>query len=783
MQKKIIFLMIGLLFLGAELKSQNTISGNIFSEEGEPLYGATVIIQNSLKGTVADQDGYFVLRNISNGPVIIVYAHLGFQDKVDSLDIQGSIGSLKINLDKDIFIADELVVTATRVEANAPVSHTNISKEKIEEMNIGRDVPYILNQSPSVVATSDAGAGIGYSGLRIRGIDQTNINVTINGIALNDPESHSVYWVDLPDFSSSLSDIQIQRGVGTSTNGAGAFGSTINMQTEKRRKDPYAEVHLGLGSFNSKRATFKFGTGIINKFWTIDGRMSKIASDGYVDRAHSNLTSYYLSGGFNNGNTSVKLIAFGGLENTYQAWNGIDRETMERDRTFNSSGAIYDDNWNVISFYENQVDNYNQDHLQLLLNQKLGKHFRLNLAGHYTYGRGYYESFRQDAEYLDFYLRPVNGDSTTDLIDRLWLDNKYYGLTYNLNYQSKLTTIDFGGAANKYDGDHFGEIIWMRQAGSSNIRDEYYRNRGIKDDFNLYFKISQKLTKKMTLYADMQYRMIMYAVNGTDRWVGPVKFDDKLNFFNPKLGLNYDLNKLNQIYYSVAMANREPNRNDYFYAPNNEANPEQLIDHEIGHRYRFSSNWIQTNLYYMYYLDQLVLSGAINDVGEPLRSNVGNSYRFGMEVSAQIFLFKNLKWMPNMTVSNNRNIDYKQIDENGEFTIENTPLAYSPNFIGNNALQYQFLKYMYVTLYSYYVGEQFLNNSGQAYAKIKAYSFHDIRIEFRKSYKSIKNLGLYVNINNVLDAKYESNGYLRGSTQYLFPQAGINYVAGLILKF
>ncbi len=782
MYKKIV-LMLAMAFSMFHSKAQNSISGSVVSDEGESLYGATIKIENSLKGSVTDLEGRFELRNISSGTIVLKVSYIGFEDFYDTLSLSSSVSDLKIVLQKDVILADELIVTGTRVRADAPVSHTNLDQEKIEELNIGRDVPYIINQSPSVVSTSDAGGGIGYTALRIRGIDQTNINVTINGIALNDAEGHGVYWVDLPDFSSSLSDIQIQRGVGTSTNGAGAFGSTINMQTEKLRKEPYAEFHLGAGSFNTFRGTVKFGTGLMNKYWSVDGRLSRIESDGYIDRAHSHLTSYYLSGGFNNGKTSVKLVGFGGHENTYQAWNGIDRETMKTDRTFNSAGAIYDENWKVINFYDNQVDNYDQDHLQLLINHEFSKRLVLNLAGHYTYGRGYYESYRQDANSGDYGIRPWVGDTIQDLIDRQWLDNHYYGMTYNLRYQKGLLIVDFGGGINRYDGDHFGEVIWAQRTGNSNIRDEYYRNKGVKDDFNSYLKASYSIFEKVTLFADIQSRTIDYSGDGTDPDVGEFEFQDNLNFVNPKFGLNYFLNNKNQFYYSVAVANREPNRNDYFNAPNFEAKPENLIDHELGHRYRFANNHIQTNLYFMDYNDQLVLTGEINNVGEPLRSNVGKSYRAGIEISAEVFLTKNLKWLPNMTFSKNTNVDYKYINESAELVTENTPLAYSPEVILNNTIQYQFFDHFFASLYNYYIGEQYLNNTGQDYAKLDAYHFHDFRLEFRKPLKSIRSLGIYVNVNNVLDAEYVSNGYLWGTTQYVFPQAGRNYMLGLNVKF
>jgi iron complex outermembrane receptor protein len=764
---------------------QQTFKGYIKDSSGLALPGATVKILQTLRGSATDVNGYFEIRHVTF-PIVVEYSSVGFKSLIDTVDSKKASQVLEVHLLMDVYIADEFIVSATRAEASSPFTHANISTEKIQDMNIGRDVPYVLNQTPSVVSSSDAGTGIGYTSMRIRGVDQTNINVTINGISLNDAESHAVYWVDVPDISSSLSDIQIQRGVGTSTNGAGAFGATVNLLTDKSKKEAYGEILSSAGSFNTYKGSIKFGSGVINERWSIDGRLSQQHSDGYIDRARSDLSSYFLSMGYNNGKTSVKALVFGGLEETYQAWYGVDKYTLEKDRTFNYAGLNMV-NEVVKGYYDNQVDHYQQNHYQLHLNQQINKHMRLNLAAHYTRGLGYYESLHKEDDLSLYGIDSLfyNGIivTSTDVVDREWLDNDYYGMTYNLNYTKDKLKVDFGGSVSRYDGLHFGEIQWMSVADGYLPGYRYYENRGLKDDASAYLKINRTFGKKISVLADLQLRAVNYNVLGNDKWFGVLDFKDEQHFFNPKIGMNYVLNKKNELYYSAALANREPNRNDYLNAVNFEAKPEQLIDQELGHRFRFGDYWVQSNVYLMYYIDQLVLTGEINRFGEPLRDNIGKSYRAGLEISANIKLLKNLIWLPNASLSQNRNLNFVQADQNGVLTESNTPLAYSPEVIVNNALAYQPLKSLFLTLYSYYIGNQYLDNSGMEVAKLKAYQFHDVKVEYRKGFKHLKSLTLYISVNNVLDATYESNGYMYYGEAYYFPQAGINYLAGINLKF
>lgn len=769
-----------LVFLS--LKSQTSLNGFIRSEEGEGIANASVQIMNSLKGTSTNKKGYFELRNIEF-PIVLKISAIGFIEHIDTLIKENQ--EINISLVKQVYVADEFIVSATRAEKSDPFTYTNISADELTEMNIGRDVPYILNQTNSLVATSDAGAGIGYTGLRIRGVDQTNINVTINGIALNDAESQNVFWVDIPDFTSSLSSVQIQRGIGTSTNGAGAFGATINLQTEEMNVVPFAEIGLAGGSFNTMKGMLSFGSGVINKYWTFDGRVSMINSDGYVDRATSDLRSYFLSSGFNNGKTSIKAIAFGGTERTYQAWNGVDKTTLENDRTFNSSGAIENPDGSV-SYYDNQIDNYTQDHFQIHLNHQVSKKFHLNIAGHYTYGRGYFESYHQ-SDFLSSYGIPdivlgTDSFSTADIIDQAWLDNHYFGFTYNLRYDVPGFTVDLGGGLSRYDGDHFGEILWM-DLPYADYGQRYYLNNALKDDFNSYLKIAKKVSPKIKTLFDVQFRVVSYKVLGDAQYYGNLDFSDRLNFVNPKAGISYSINDKQSAYYSLALAHREPNRNDYLNAENFNAKPERLFDQELGYRYSFAGLEFNSNAYFMYYQDQLVLTGEIDNVGAALRSNVGRSYRAGIELSAKINLLNKLKWSPNVTVSRNRNLDFIFADEEGVLNETESPLAYSPEYIVNNALSYQLFKPLFVTLYSYFIGEQFLDNTGREGSELNSYMYHDFRLEYRSKFSGIKSFSTFLNINNILDEKYSSNGYMWGDTPIFFPQAGINFMAGVNLAF
>lgn len=691
-------------------------------------------------------------------------------------------------------VLDEVFVSAIRVTKASPVTFSNLTKEDIKPRNLGQDIPILMNFLPSVVTTSDAGAGVGYTGIRVRGSDATRVNVTINGIPYNDAESQGTFWVNMPDFASSTESLQLQRGVGTSTNGAGAFGASLNLLTDGFSEDAYGQVSSSIGSFNTLRHNIKFSTGLMNDRVEISGRLSKINSDGYVDRATSDLDSYFLQGAYKDDNTLIKALLFGGHEITYQSWNGIDAATLESDRTFNPSGIYIDEN-GVTQFYDNEVDNYKQDHAQLLWNEQISNNWNTNIALHYTRGRGYFEQFREDDDFATYGFEPltVNGAevNTTDLIRRRWLDNDFYGTVFSANYNKEKLNLIIGGGWNKYEGDHFGEVIWARFASNSEYKDRYYDDTSSKTDFNLYTKANYQLSEQWSLYGDLQYRTVGYKANGEDTGI----VDDTFNFFNPKAGITYDLNPNNNFYFSYAVANREPNRNDY---ESGNPKPERLHDFELGWRYLSPDVQVNTNVYYMNYKDQLVLTGELNDVGAPLRANVGDSYRLGLEIDANIRIDEKFNVRPNVAVSNNKNQDFVFQRDGVLQELGNTNIAFSPNVIIGNMLTYSPLEVFQVSLLSKYVGKQYMGNIDSEGSLLDGYSQTDLNVQYELKcngfLKSIVFSGL---VNNLFNAEFESNGYfftydddfsnpgtittIEGAGYY--PQAGINFLLGATINF
>lgn len=692
-------------------------------------------------------------------------------------------------------VLDEVFVSAIRVTKQSPVTFSNLSKEQIKPRNLGQDIPILMNFLPSVVTTSDAGAGVGYTGIRVRGSDATRVNVTINGIPYNDSESHGTFWVNMPDFSSSTESLQLQRGVGTSTNGAGAFGASLNLLTDAISEDAYAQISSSIGSFGTLRNNIKFSTGLMNNQVEVSGRLSKINSDGYIDRAFSDLDSYFLQAAFKDDNTLIKALLFGGHEITYQSWNGIDAETLKDNRIYNSAGEYTDENGDT-QYYDKEVDNYKQDHAQLLWNERLSANWSTNLALHYTRGRGYFEQFKEDEDFEIYGFTPINVDgqevNTTDIVRRRWLDNNFYGTVFSANYNNKSLDFIIGGGWNKYEGDHFGEVIWARYASNSSIRDRYYDDSSTKTDFNLFSKINYSLDEKWSLFADMQYRTVEYKANGDDTGL----VDDNFNFFNPKAGITYDLNINNNLYFSYAVANREPNRNDY---EGGNPKPEKLNDFELGWRYVASNIQLNTNVYYMHYKDQLVLTGELNDVGAPLRENVGDSYRFGLELDANIKLGDKFQITPNVALSTNKNVDFVFVRDGVLEELGNTNIAFSPDIIIGNRFSYLPNKKIQISLLTKHVGEQYMGNIDSEFSKLDAYSQTDFNIQYEIETKSfVKSIVLSGLVNNIFDKKYSSNGYF-GSYDYedassptgtttdfysgYYPQAGINFLVGATLVF
>ena len=680
----------------------------------------------------------------------------------------------------------EVTVSAIRAKDKNPITFTNVSKEEIAPRNLGQDIPVLLNYAPSVVTTTDAGNGVGYTYMRVRGSDGSRINVTLNGIPFNDSESQGTFFVNLPDFASSLESVQLQRGVGASTNGAGAFGASLNMQTKSYQEKSFAEVANSFGSFNTRKHTLAFGTGLHNNF-ELNGRVSNIASDGYIDRASTNMFGYFFNANYVRETTLIKLLAFGGKEKTYQAWNGLeDPDKLKNDRTFNSAG-MYTDEFGTIQFYNNENDNYWQNHFQLHWSENWSERWVSNIALHYTTGKGYFEQYKEDQKFSSYNLPNFEGNTRTDLVRKRWLDNDFFGTTFSINYKNQMTNVLFGGAVNRYLGNHFGEVIWTQYYVPNSNR--YYDNFGNKDDINAYAKLSQNLTSKLNLYVDLQYRMTFYEATS-------VKFadvNDTFKFFNPKAGLNYELDDKNSFYSYFGIANKEPRRDDY---ESGAIKPERLYDYELGWKYNGKKARISANAFYMNYEDQLVLTGALNDVGSPIFTNSGKSYRLGLEVESVIAITDNIILNPNVTLSQNKNKDFFFERDGVLQNLGNTDIAFSPSIIAGNRLTFLPIKNFEFSVLSKYVGEQFMGNIDSDNSKLEGYFVNDLNFSYDwKINKSIKSIVFSGLVNNVFNLEYESNGFFytydddssgsiityEGAGYY--PQAGINFLLGVALKF
>ena len=767
------------------------LKGKVTNEKGEPLEGATVRIVN-YAGTATNALGEFTFKDISKETYQLLVTYIGYKNHAAPIKITSESTVISITLEPTSILQEDVIVTAIKADKTTPVAFTNISKAEINSKNMGQDIPYLLSMTPSLVATSDAGAGVGYTNFRIRGTDMNRTNVTINGIPMNDAESHGTWFVDIPDLAASTENIQIQRGVGTSTNGAAAFGASINLQTSTPNAEPYAELHSAGGSFNTFRNSVAAGTGLINDKFAVDVRLSKVTSDGYIDRASSDLKSFFVSGGYFGDKTVVKLNIFSGFEETYQAWYGVPSELINTDRTYN------------YYTYENQVDHYQQDHYQLHITQEVSPNLKANLSGHYTYGRGYYEEFKNDEDLADYDLTSQTltdaNITSTDLVRRKWLDNDFYGATASLIYTLDDAKIVAGGAYNEYDGRHFGKVIWAQHYGDLAKNHEWYRGTGLKKDASGYIKGNLQLLDMINLYADVQYRHIDYTIDGRDD-------DDRLldqkhtfDFINPKAGIV--INPTNEIsaYASYARANREPNRSNFIDAdPASDQQPtfETLNDFEAGASYNQDIFAVSANAYYMSYNDQLVLTGEINDVGSGIMVNVDDSYRAGIELQATIKPNSQLQWTINGTLSQNKIKNFTEYVDNWDtglqkaYILGETDIAFSPEIIANSTLQYKPLENLGISLLTNYVGEQFIDNTSNNDRKLDAYLVNGLKVDYIVPQTFFKEVSLHFIANNILDEKYENNAwvysYLQEGNRYkmdgLYPQAGRNFMAKLSVKF
>lgn len=817
MYKTITFLF--LLMISAVQLNAQTLEGRVIDHETqEPLEGATVMETGTSNGTATGRDGTFslLIQNPSNG---ITVRFLGYNTK--ELSAWATDEPLEIQLESRAIMTGEVFVNALRVDDSTPIAYSNISRKNIEENNFGQDIPYLVSTTPSVVSTSDAGAGIGYTGIRVRGVDPARINVTLNGIPLNDAESHGVFWVNLPDLASSTQNIQIQRGVGTSTHGAGAFGATMNLQTALMNPAAYGEITTGVGSYGTQRYNVQLGSGILDNGWQFEGRLSKIESDGYIDRASSDLKSFYLSASHHGENGLLKADVFSGQEETYQAWNGVPEPILnnsadELERYVNVLFLSDEDAEHLRSnlgnrqfnefTYENQIDRYQQDHYQLHYSHQILENWTANASLHYTYGRGFFEEFQNNEALSAYGIEPVEVGSETieesDLIRRRWLDNHFYGGVFSTELEQRgRWSLTAGGGYNEYEGDHFGEVIWARFAGDSDIREQYYDNTGFKTDFNVYGKLNYYLTSQLNAYADFQYRTVSYRFLGKrinpQQEVYDVTQMDRIHFLNPKAGLVFRFADDQRVFASVSVGGKEPTRDEYVdSSPESRPSEERLYDYEFGYSGTFNRMELGVNLYYMKYKDQLILTGAVNDVGSYIRENVPDSYRAGVELQSSVYFSPEFQWSGNATFSRNKIESYVQFvddyDQGGQVEqhFDDVDIAFSPNLTANSVFTYQFGGFSTEWISSY-VAKQYLDNTQTDSRSIDPYWVNDIQFGYNVPNPPLVNaISLSLKVNNVLNEKYVSNGYtfgfISGGEQYFnyyYPQAGRNLLMNVKLRF
>ena len=792
------------LAVSSSLAAQ-TITGTVTgAQSGDPLAGANLLQVGTTNGASTSADGHFSLELVQDKEQKIRITFVGY--KSQTIDVSDVEASIRITMVPLRIQSNEVFVEALRVDEASPIAYENISQSDIEEQNLGQDLPYMVSGTPSVTTTSDAGAGVGYTGMRIRGVDQARINVTINGIPVNDAESHGVWWVNMPDLASSVENIQIQRGVGSSTNGAAAFGASMNIQTSSMRPESFGEVNTSVGSFNTRKANVKLGSGLMNNGWQFQGRLSKITSDGYIDRAASDLKSFYLSAAKHGDRSLLRADVFSGREETYHAWYGVSESKLESgDRRFNPAGTEKPGDP-----YEDQTDNYQQDYYQLHYSYELTDHWNANASLHYTYGRGYYEEYKADQSLSDYDIDAVQLPDTTisqsDLVRQLWLDNHFYGTVFSTDYQQDQWSVTLGGGYNEYDGDHFGKVVWARYAGDSEIDQQYYFNNGFKTDFNTYLKGQYEIAEGLTAFADAQIRHITYDFLGKDRRetsdggeeVVDLKQTDKLTFFNPKGGITYNFGGHHRVFASISVGNKEPTREEYVNStPQNRPSHETLYDWETGYRASFEQFYLEANLYYMDYKNQLILTGEINDVGAQVRQNVPESYRAGIELQGGVQLTSSLEWSANATFSRNKIKDYTyyldNYDTGGQeaLTFENPDIAFSPSLIAHSKIRYNWSR-VTAEWSAKYVSRQYLDNTQTQSRSLNPYLINDLRINYNWAKVPLfEGIEATLMVNNILNERYESNGYTFGYitgeeqkyTNYYYPQATRNFLLQLSFTF
>jgi iron complex outermembrane recepter protein len=782
------------------------LKGKVTDIDGNPLAGASVVIAGTFKGVQTGMDGYYSFNDLKGGGYTIRFSFIGFEPRTTDL-ILNSDTVLNAELNPIAVITDDVIISATRAGDQAPLAYTNVTREILEKRNSGQDLPYLLSLTPSLIETSEAGNGVGYTSLRIRGTDASRINVTVDGIPLNDPESQQVFWVDLPDLASSVDNIQVQRGVGTSSNGAGAFGASINIQTRGIENEPFAEINSSAGSFGTFRNNITAGTGLLKDRFAFQIRYSDLRSKGFIERTGSDHNSAFLSALYRTGKSLLKANLIIGKEHTGLGWWGVPKEMLSVNRRYNPAGEYTDDN-GITHYYDNESDNYSQNHLQLIYSLKLPGRFSFHAALHYTRGKGYYEEYKESQSLADYGIEPFKiGDSTifqTDLICRKWMSNNFYGLIYSLNYRNdKLETI-LGGGMNLYSGDHFGRLIWMRYPGTTEKDYQWYFSNAEKGEANIYGKINWSVSKKVSVFGDLQYRFIKYTLDGTDDDLKNIGQVHRFNFFNPKAGMFFSVASNQKAYISFSVANREPTRTDFIEATgdnNATPRPEKLFDTELGYKLELTKSTFELSLYGMFYRDQLVPTGELSNVGYSIMTNVEKSYRAGAEIIAGFMPASFINWDLSLTLSKNKiigftehYIDYNTTDWSSEYKsrkLGNVDIAYSPPVIGSSDFSVRLIPEVKIHFISKYVSKQYFDNTMNSERMIDPYLVNNIMIDFEPETKHIRGAELQLLVNNIFNAKYESNAYggnwfedgIEKSWSYYFPQAGINFMLKLGLKF
>lgn len=812
MLKQITTTIIIAVLMPLNLLAQFNISGKVIDKENHDiLIGAHISLNELNLITVTDENGDFRFENIKKGTYTLEATYLGF--KTYSTDIKVTKDTkINIAMIMSSLMEDEVIVTASRVGEKTPLTYSEISSEELKRSNQGADLPFLLQNTPSVVVTSDAGAGVGYTGMRIRGSDLTRINVTLNGIPVNDAESNLVYFVDLPDLASSVDNIQIQRGVGNSSNGAAAFGASINIKTDEQTTEPFARLSSTFGSFNTLKNTINFSSGRNNNGFNFNGRISKINSDGYIDRAYSDLFSYQLSASWSDENDFFKFMIMNGKEETYQAWNGTPKDSLATNPTFNPSGMMYDKNGNFIGYYENEIDKYDQSYYQLHYAHSFSQNMTLTASAFLTTGKGYYENYKNDKSFSSYGLPSFLISDTViesvNLIQQKWLDNKYYGFNIAMNHKVGRFDLNYGGSWNRYDGDHFGIINWAEYGVPLNYR--WYENTGNKQYYNVFISANYELNRHLNLFAEMQYRHINYSIEGIHDDLNDVTQQHLFNFWNPKGGIFYSINDNNSAYFSVAYSNREPNRDIYTDADEiqrERVTHEKLIDYELGYSHRNRKMALNANLFYMDYKDQLVMTGEINNVGNTIMTNVDKSYRLGLEGSAAFQFNRYFALGFNFALSQNKILNYVDYVDNYDADwnylgqIENnigtdaachvptTDISFSPNIIGGLNFKVTPINHLDIVFQEKYVGRQYIDNTSTLSRSLDPYFVSNVNINYEWKQTLFKDLNFNLSVNNIFNSKYCSNAWVYkaivGGEEYIedgyFSQAGINFMLSVIV--